>query len=381
MKKNGALELVGVSKNFGEVIAVDSVDLAVPGGSYCCLLGPSGCGKTTLLRIIAGHEIPSSGDVLIDGESVIHMPARRRPTAMMFQSYALFPHLNCLDNIAFSLRMRGISKAQRHAKARKILEFVHMAEFAHRMPAQISGGQQQRIALARALITEPRVVLLDEPLSALDEFFRVQMRVELRTMQQALGITFVHVTHTNTEAIATSDLVVVMDQGIIVQADSPIQLYNKPRSPYVARFVGGHNIFSGRVAEKTEDGEILETAAGKRLWAPSGQATTGRRRSLAVRKDRTKISSLSAERNREEGSLQRVKGRIQAIEYEGTRFKVSIVPSQGETIIALMPPQEFMAAGLNQGEEVVVSWRREDIHVFEEDRSDETLDRDQLGSR
>ena len=182
VQQTGELQLVDVSKRFGEVVAVDAVDLTIPGGSYCCLLGPSGCGKTTLLRIIAGHEMPSAGDVLIDGESVIGMPARSRPTAMMFQSYALFPHLNCLDNVAFSLRMRGMPKARRRERAQQVLDFVRMGGFTHRMPAQLSGGEQQRIALARALITEPKVVLLDEPLSALDEFFRVQMRVELRAI-------------------------------------------------------------------------------------------------------------------------------------------------------------------------------------------------------
>ncbi|UCE52649.1 MAG: ABC transporter ATP-binding protein [Desulfobacterales bacterium] len=367
MQQTGELQLVGVSKRFGEVVAVDAVDLTIPGGSYCCLLGPSGCGKTTLLRIIAGHEMPSAGDVLIDGESVIGMPARSRPTAMMFQSYALFPHLNCLDNVAFSLRMRGMPKIRRRERAQQILDFVRMGGFAHRMPAQISGGEQQRIALARALITEPKVVLLDEPLSALDEFFRVQMRVELRAMQQELAITFIHVTHTNTEAIATSDLVVVMDHGVIVQVDSPIQVYDKPRSSYVARFVGGHNVFFGRVVESKKEGDLIELSNGERLWAPPGPVSTDRRRSFAVRKDCMTVSRASDEPAKQWEPFHKVEGVVHAIEYEGTRFKVSVILNKEEMIVALMTHRDFMASGIDQGDPVVAWWSPEDVHVLLED--------------
>src|ERR1700761_448015 len=164
------VELVSVTKRYGTTLAVDAVSLRIPHASYCCLLGPSGCGKTTTLRMIAGHEAVTEGDVLIHGENVSDLPPVRRGTAMMFQSYALFPHMTCLDNVAFSLKMRGVSKAERHAKAREFLELVHMADYAERLPAQLSGGQQQRIALARALINRPRVLLLDEPLPALDPF-------------------------------------------------------------------------------------------------------------------------------------------------------------------------------------------------------------------
>ncbi len=368
MQRSGELQLVGVSKRFGDVVAVDGVDLTIPGGSYCCLLGPSGCGKTTLLRIIAGHEMPSAGDVLIDGDSVIGMPARSRPTAMMFQSYALFPHLNCLDNVAFSLRMQGMPKARRRERARQILDFVRMREFAHRMPAQLSGGEQQRIALARALITEPKVILLDEPLSALDEFFRVQMRVELRAMQQKLAITFIHVTHTNTEAIATSDLVVVMDHGVIVQADSPIQVYDKPRSPYVARFVGGHNVFSGRVVESNQDGDIIERLNGERLWVPPGSpVSTDRRHSFAVRKDHMTIRRASDQQAKQWGPLHKVEGKVHAIEYEGTRFKISVMLGDEEMIVVLMTHRDFITSGIDQGDPVVAWWSSEDVHVLQED--------------
>ena len=370
MKRPSEIRFVEISKHFGATVAINSISLTIPGGCYCCLLGPSGCGKTTLLRLVAGHEIPTAGDVLIDGESVVDLPARSRPTAMMFQSYALFPHLNSLDNVAFSLRMRGLPKTERHKKAREVLDFVRMGEFAQRMPAQLSGGEQQRIALARALITEPKVLLLDEPLSALDEYFRVRMRVELRSMQQELGITFVHVTHTNTEAIATSDLVVVMDHGVIVQADSPSRVYEKPTSSFVARFVGGHNVFSGRILESREDGDIIEGQGGQRFWLPPGPVFADQQRSFAVSKDKVLVGRVAEERTDLEESLQRVLGWVQAIEYEGTRFKVSINLKNGETMIAHLAPQDFLSAGFDQGDHVAAWWKPEDVHVLLEDQAD-----------
>src|SRR5271169_5861105 len=228
---NGKIELMNVTKRFtpGARPAVANLDLRVEHGSYCCLLGPSGCGKTTILRMIAGHEQPTEGDVLIGGRRVNGLTPGERGTAMMFQSYALFPHRSVLDNVAFALKMRGMAKAERHAKARELLEKVQLEAFADRLPAQLSGGQQQRVALARALITNPRVLLLDEPLSALDEYLRLRMRGDLRRVQKELGITFVHVTHTQLEAIAVADILVVMDQGRIEQAASPNTIYNTPR--------------------------------------------------------------------------------------------------------------------------------------------------------
>jgi putative spermidine/putrescine transport system ATP-binding protein len=205
------IELAGICKSFdGVTNVVDGVNLKIPDGAYCCFLGPSGCGKTTILRMIAGHEDPSAGEIVIGGENVVGLAPIERRTAMMFQSYALFPHLTVRDNIAFALRVRGQSKTERYRAVDLMMEKVRLTELADRLPANLSGGQQQRVALARAAITEPRVLLLDEPLSALDEQLRVQMRQELRRMQRELGITFVHVTHTQLEAIALADLVVVI---------------------------------------------------------------------------------------------------------------------------------------------------------------------------
>src|SRR5262249_53134554 len=238
-----------------------------PDTSYCCLLGPSGCGKTTILRMIAGHETPTTGEIRIGGEAVVGLTPVQRGTAMMFQSYALFPHRSVLDNVAFSLKLRGASKVERHRQARELLVKVRMERFADRLPAQLSRGQQQRVALARALITNPRVLLLDEPLSALDEYLRLRMRGELRRVQKDLGITFIHVTHTQLEAIAVADLVVVMAQGRIEQAASAREIFTTPRNAYVARFMGGQNVLSGTVDRVADGLAVAGDTRGARFSA------------------------------------------------------------------------------------------------------------------
>src|SRR3954464_8976856 len=240
-----ALELVRLTKQYGSTTAVDAIDLKVPANSYCCLLGPSGCGKTSTLRLIAGHETATSGDIVIGAKNVTDLPPARRGTAMMFQSYALFPHLTAIDNVAFSLKMRGIAKLERRATALELLKLVDMERYAERLPAQLSGGQQQRVALARALITKPEILLLDEPLSALDPFLRIRVRAELKRLQKELGISFIHVTHSQDEAMALADLIVVMKSGLIEQVGTPHEVFTKPATEFVARFMGGHNIIKG----------------------------------------------------------------------------------------------------------------------------------------
>ena len=200
---SAAIEIVALTKRYAQgKPAVDAINLRIASGSYCCLLGPSGCGKSTTLRMIAGHETVTSGDILLENRNITDLPAAARGTAMMFQSFALFPHLSALDNVAFSLKMKSVAKAELQAKARDLLERVALGHLAERKPSELSGGQQQRVALARALITQPRVLLLDEPLSALDPFLRIQMRAELRRWQKELGLTFIHVTHSQEEAMA-----------------------------------------------------------------------------------------------------------------------------------------------------------------------------------
>jgi len=221
------LELVRLVKDYGNSLAVAGIDLKIAAGSYCCLLGPSGCGKTSTLRMIAGHEDPTDGAIVLGGREITHLSPAERGTAMMFQSYALFPHLTVLDNVAFSARMKGTAKAERHARAMALLRLVHMEPYAARLPAALSGGQQQRVALARALMLQPKVLLLDEPLSALDPFLRVKMRAELKRWHRELGMSFIHVTHSQEEAMALADLVVVMNQGRIEQAGSAREVFER----------------------------------------------------------------------------------------------------------------------------------------------------------
>tara|TARA_B100000927_G_scaffold194544_1_gene156971 strand:- start:53 stop:1039 length:987 start_codon:yes stop_codon:yes gene_type:complete len=244
LNKPENLEFAILSKKYGETIAVDKINLKIPSGTYCCFLGPSGCGKTSTLRMIAGHEDISGGDILLGSNIINDLPPAKRGTAMMFQNYALFPHLSCLDNVGFALKMRGIKKLERIKKSLEMLKLVQMDDFSDRFPNQLSGGQQQRVALARALITNPSILLLDEPLSALDPFLRIKMRSELKTLQKKLGISFIHVTHSQDEAMALADMIVVMNKGKIEQVGDPYEVFNKPKNEFIANFVGGHNVIS-----------------------------------------------------------------------------------------------------------------------------------------
>jgi putative spermidine/putrescine transport system ATP-binding protein len=366
MTQVGDLELINVTKRFGQTLAVEGIHLQVPHGSYCCLLGPSGCGKTTLLRLMAGHETPTTGDVRIGGESVLGLPPLRRGTAMMFQHYALFPHLTVLENVAFTLKMRGMGKVERRRRAHDMLAQVQMDSFAERLPAQLSGGQQQRVALARALIANPRVLLLDEPLSALDEFLRLQMRGELRRMQQALGITFVHVTHTQLEAIAVADMVVVMTHGHIEQAGTAQEIYMRPSSAYVARFMGGHNVLSGHVAA-IANGSVKLVSDDGELYAVPMQPTATARETLvwfAVRRDRIELANASQDSVATAAQPNAICGTVQALEYQGSYVKVTIHRSGHEDVIAHLSDRAFFPMQVRLGDRVVARWSIDDVHLL-----------------
>jgi putative spermidine/putrescine transport system ATP-binding protein len=321
------LSLRALSKRFGEVLAVDSIHLEIPAGSYCCLLGPSGCGKTSTLRMIAGHETVSSGNVQLGARDITHLPAAARGTAMMFQSYALFPHLSVLDNVAFSLKMRGIDATTRHKRANELLEKVAMLPLAQRKPAELSGGQQQRVALARALITEPAVLLLDEPLSALDPFLRIKMRAELKRWQQELGFTFIHVTHSQEEAMALADLVVVMNHGRIEQQGSAREVYNKPASEFVARFMGGHNV----IVRGDEH--------------------------ITVRADKLDVSTAYTQ-----DTDHTVVGTVSDIEYQGTFVLLGVATASSGELSVMLPESVFDAAPRTLGESVTLRWRAHDAY-------------------
>ena len=368
--RSGEIRLVGVTKRFGPTVAVRDIDLTVPHGSYCCLLGPSGCGKTTILRMIAGHEAPTEGVIRIGGGDVTGLPPVRRGTALMFQNYALFPHMTVLDNVAYNLRMRGVAKAERRRRAHALLERVQLDAFAERMPAQLSGGQQQRVALARALITDPRVLLLDEPLSALDEYLRLRMRGALKRLQRDLGITFVHVTHTQMEAIALADGVVVMEQGRIEQAGPPREVFSLPKSAYVARFMGGQNVLGGAVASVADGLATLVAETGDRFAVPLDRldARQGDRVWCSVRRDRIDVRRAGSVPEDGGRAANAVRGEVLATEYQGTYVKVTLGVPGWEEFVANVSDEAFFADPIDIGDPVVARWSARDVHVLADDR-------------
>ncbi len=331
MTTESELELVSVTKRYGDTLAVDAIDHRFAAGTYSCLLGPSGCGKSSTLRMIAGHEVVSQGDILLDNANITDLPPAKRGTAMMFQSYALFPHLSTAENVAFSLKMRGAPKAERLAKAQELLELVDMADYAARLPGQLSGGQQQRVALARALITSPSILLLDEPLSALDPFLRLRMRLELKRLQRELGISFIHVTHSQDEALALADGIIVMNGGEIEQAGTPQEVFNAPQTEFVARFIGGHNVLRG------DKGAI------------------------AVRADRIAIARQAA------GTAVKLEAVVRDVEYLGTTVNIALSANgtgdiTATDITATLPDSTFFQQPIEIGETVFLSWNAADAH-------------------
>jgi putative spermidine/putrescine transport system ATP-binding protein len=367
---NGEVAVVGVTKRFGDTVAVDDLNLAIPHGSYCCLLGPSGCGKTTILRMIAGHEDPSRGDVRIGGASVVGLSPLKRGTAMMFQSYALFPQRSGVDKGAYSLTRRGAGRAARHAKARELLEKVRLERFGDRFPAQLSGGQQQRVALARALITNPRVLLLDEPLSALDEYLRLRMRGELRRVQKELGITFIHVTHTQLEAIAVADLVVVMAHGRIEQAASARDIFVAPRNAYVARFVGGQNVLAGTVESVMNGTAAVAGESNARFAIPVGEARPARGARIfgSIRRDRIAVDKLAPGGKPADG-INAVPGEVHAIEYQGSYVKVTLEVAGGEEFVVHLLDEDFFRDPLDLGDLVLARWSVHDVKLLDDERA------------
>ncbi|MFF2502535.1 ABC transporter ATP-binding protein [Streptomyces sp. NPDC058067] len=333
-EKAATVEFRGLRREFGTTVALDGLDLTVRPGEFLALLGPSGCGKTTALRMLAGFEHPDSGAVLVDGEDITHVPAHRRDAGMVFQSYSLFPHLNAVDNVAFGLRMRKVRTSERRARAAELLDLVGLGDKGERYPHQLSGGQQQRIALARALALQPRVLLLDEPLSALDAKVRLNLREEIRRLQQELGITTLFVTHDQEEALSIADRVAVMRAGQLEQCAEPAELYSRPATPFVAEFVGTMSRIPGELKDGTV--EVL----GQRLPA-DGEAPNGsvdvlvRPENLQVRAD-------------EQGT-----GRVAATAFHGAVVRVTVQLADGTQAKADLPAHE--AAGLGAGSAVSLS--------------------------
>ncbi|MFF0310271.1 ABC transporter ATP-binding protein [Streptosporangium sp. NPDC004379] len=280
------LQITGVSRRFGEITALSEVSLDIRQGEFFALLGPSGCGKTTLLRILAGFETPDSGAVTLDGSDLLALPAHRRPVNLMFQSYALFPHMTVAKNVAYGLERERLPRAEVRERVEEVLAKVGLAEMAGRRPQQLSGGQRQRVALARAIVKRPRMLLLDEPLSALDKKVRAEMQLELKRLQHEVGITFVVVTHDQEEAMSLADRIAVFNAGRVEQVDEPVALYERPRTPFVAGFVGAANLFEGEVRAGGLDGGPLGVLPG------AGDLPEGASALLAVRPERIRLADF-----------------------------------------------------------------------------------------
>lgn len=346
------VELVGVTKRFDQVTAVDNVTLQIRRGEFFSLLGPSGCGKTTSLRLVAGFEEPDAGEVRLDGQPVQSLPPYRRRVNTVFQSYALFPHLNVYDNVAFGLRRRGTPESEVQTRVHKALGLVQLPDMSKRRTHELSGGQQQRVALARALVNEPQVLLLDEPMSALDPKLRRDMRHELKQLQKNLGITFILVTHDQEEALSTSDRVAVMNGGRVEQVDLPRSIYERPSTRFVADFIGTANFLPGRVSQVRNGKSTVVLADGATLICPSdNRAPEGSMVELSIRPERLR---LSRERGPEEANC--LAATVLESTYMGPVTRYTVQLAEGHRLTTEQQNQE-LADGFQTGDPVYLQWQ------------------------
>jgi spermidine/putrescine transport system ATP-binding protein len=352
-----AIALEGVSKRFGGVAAVDAVTLPIGEGQFFSLLGPSGCGKTTTLRMIAGFETPDEGRIVLHGRDVTSVPANRRPLNMVFQQYALFPHMSIYDNVAFGLKLKRVPSGELRARVLEMLRVVALEGLERRRPRQLSGGQQQRVALARALVNRPAALLLDEPLGALDVKLRKQMQLELKRIQSELGTTFVYVTHDQEEALAMSDRIAVMNGGRVEQLGSPREVYEHPETAFVADFIGSLNALEVTVGEVVGGYALQKLGEGERLVVPvEAGVRTGDHLRVAVRPERVRIDGAAAEG----GS--RLSGTIAEIVYLGMYTQFFVETAAGRLVCHRLADEPL--AALEQGSHVSLSWTADDASVL-----------------
>lgn len=343
------IDIENVTRRFGSVVAVDRVNFSIRRGEFFSLLGPSGCGKTTLLRMIAGFEYPDDGEIYVDGLRVTDLPPNKRPSNMVFQSYAIFPHLNVADNIAYGLRRSGLSRAERNARVEEALAMIRLPGMGKRRADQLSGGQRQRVALARALVNRPKVLLLDEPLGALDKRLREAMQIELRQIQKTVGITFVFVTHDQEEALSMSDRIAVMSDGQVLQIADPVTLYERPCCREVADFIGTMNFFEGKLIGMAGDAAEIDAGPLGRLSArnvPLEVTSPGSEVLLAVRPEKIAIGQAGAPS---------IAGKVSATAYLGERSHLLV------TVEGLHAPVA-VAGQINRlppGTAVSLSWEPE----------------------
>jgi len=347
------VEARNVTKRYGEVVALDNVSLVFPEGHFFALLGPSGSGKTTLLRAVAGFVEPEAGEILLDGEDIAHTPAHRRNIGMVFQNYALFPHMNVFDNIAFGLSVRGVSRADARERVHRMLELVRLPGMEERKPRQLSGGQQQRVALARALVTEPKVLLLDEPLGALDKRLRQEMQIELKQIQRAVGITAIFVTHDQEEALTLSDQIAIINDGRLIQIGAPTEIYENPGSVFAASFLGDANVLRGRVEGDAVAVEGVGPVAPRGVLPAQGAPAV-----VAVRPEKVRILSQASGE-----ACNRLAGRIVQGVFSGTSVTYLVETPAGTQRAFRQNAGERLYA---DGEGVVLEWSREHTVVVEE---------------
>lgn len=349
------VELKQVEKRFDDFVAVKGADLRIGSGEFVAIMGPSGCGKTTTLRMLAGLDAPTSGEIRIAGQVMNEVPAHERDTPMVWQSLALFPFLNARENVEFGLKMRGVSPEDRRARAMSWLERMEIAEFAERNVETLSGGQRQRVALARALVTEPQLLLLDEPLSALDAHLVIRMQAVLTKLQRELGITFVYVTHSQSEAFAMADRVVIMSKGEIAQVGTPREVYRAPRTRFVAEFVGRNNILTGTVKDSTDGLVSVETPVG--TFQVAGTAPLGVTASIVISGDMMQVGAG-------ENSL---RSKVISEEFVGSMVTAFLEAADGTEMKVQVQERALAALGLEAGKEVTLGWAISDGHLLMED--------------
>jgi spermidine/putrescine transport system ATP-binding protein len=353
----GTVHLVELVKRFEEVTAVDGIDLAIPGGEFFSLLGPSGCGKTTTLRLIAGFEQPTGGRILLDGRDMAQTPPHRRKVNTVFQSYALFPFLSVRDNVAFGLRYKRASKAEARRMVGEALALVRLEGMERRRPAQLSGGQQQRVALARALVLEPSVLLLDEPLGALDAKLRQALQVELKALQETVGITFVYVTHDQEEALTMSDRLAVMSGGRIQQVGTPAQVYEEPAGAFVADFLGVSNLMAARAEGPAGDGRCGVRLGHFQLQAERGDLAARGPVKLVIRPERVQLEPYGS------NGENRLPGMVERLVYQGASVRLFVRLAPGETVQVAVPNQGG-AMRFEQGTAVVAHLPADALRVL-----------------
>lgn len=358
--KQALIELRHIGKSYGAAQAVRDVNLEIHAGEFVAIMGPSGCGKTTTLRMLAGLEAPSEGDILLEGCRINDLPPWQRNTPLVWQSLALFPFLNVVENVEFGLKMRGVPTGERRRRALDWLSRLGLAEFAARNVADLSGGQKQRVALARSLVTEPPVLLLDEPLSALDANLSLKMQGELKRLQRELGIAFIYVTHSHSEAFAMADRVVIMGQGQVEQMGAPLEVFNRPASRFVADFLGGNNIFSTRVLTCQEDRLVVRSSDGD-FHAPAPQGRDlqpGDALDIVVRADRISLTTQPGWATNE------VACSFVSEEFVGSVINGYLETSEGRRIVTQLQAKDLESIDLEVGRKLYASWHPEDCHLM-----------------